>query len=269
MVDDMSELSSHFWEVFFDVYEALPRQGPGNRDSAAKALALCPGLPPSPSILDMGCGVGGQTIYLASLTTGTIVAIDQRVPFIEKLSRTVAERGLSNRIRPLVGDMRQPAFPHESFDIIWSEGALYNIGIENALRVCRPLLRQGGHLAFTDAVWRKEDPPAEVRAIFDSDYPTMGQAADIVATIERCGFELLGHFAIPDQAWWDTFYTPMQERVQLLRGKYTGDDEALALLDKIGGETEIHRKYSAYYAYEFFVSRRADISRSPPARRSG
>jgi SAM-dependent methyltransferase len=59
-------------------------------------------------------------------------------------------------VRPMVGDMAQPEMPPESFDLIWSEGALYNIGIENALRICHGLLHPGGYLAFTDAVWRKE-----------------------------------------------------------------------------------------------------------------
>ncbi|MCG8423034.1 MAG: methyltransferase domain-containing protein [Proteobacteria bacterium] len=252
----MDEPTPRFWEVFFEVYEALPRQGPGNRDCAARALGLCGELPASPSVLDMGCGVGGQTIHLAELTTGTIVAIDSHAPSIDQLNRTVAERRLSHRIRPMVGDMGQPAVPPESFDLIWSEGALYNIGIEKALRICYTLLRRGGYLAFTDAVWRKEDPPAEVRAGFDLEYPTMGWTADIVAAIERSGFALLGHFAIPDEAWWDDFYTPMERRVQELRSKHAQDAEALAVLDLIGQEIEIHRMYSDYYAYEFFVVRR-------------
>jgi hypothetical protein len=55
----MNELTPHFWDVFFEVFEALPRQGPGNRACAARALGLCRDLPPSPTVLDMGCGVGG------------------------------------------------------------------------------------------------------------------------------------------------------------------------------------------------------------------
>lgn len=38
---DMSEPNQRFWELFFELYEGLPRQGPGNRACAAKALDLC------------------------------------------------------------------------------------------------------------------------------------------------------------------------------------------------------------------------------------
>ena len=101
----MADPSQRSWEVFFEVYEALPRQGPGNRDCAVRALGLCRDLPASPSVLDMGCGVGGQTLHLAELTSGSIIAIDSHAPWIDQLYRTVVERGLLHRVQPMVGDM--------------------------------------------------------------------------------------------------------------------------------------------------------------------
>jgi len=256
----MTEPTPRFWEIFFDLYEGLPRQGPGNRACAEKALGLCRDLPPVPAVLDLGCGVGGQTLHLGALLPGAIIAaIDSHAPSIERLRATVAERGLSDRVRPMVGDMAKPEMPPESHDLIWSEGALYNLGIEKALRICRGLLRPDGHLAFTDAVWRKVNPPPEVRASFDLDYPTMGRVADVMAAIDRTGFSLEGHFTLPDEAWWDDFYTPMERRIEVLRGKYAGDAEALAVLDQLAQEPEMHRRHSDYYAYEFFVARRTGV----------
>jgi SAM-dependent methyltransferase len=252
----VSETPPRFWEIFFEVYEHLPRQGPGNRACAAKALDLCRGLPPSPAILDLGCGVGGQTLHLAALTSGSIVALDRHAPSIERLRATVAARGLTGRVRPMVGDMARPGFPPESFDLVWSEGALYNIGLENALRVCLGLLRPAGHLAFTDAVWRKDDPPPAVKASFDLDDPSMGTVRDVVAAIDRSGLSLVGHFTLPDEAWWDDFYTPMERRLEALRARYAADPEALTVLESLAREPEMHRSYAGYYAYEFFVARR-------------
>lgn len=255
----MNEPSPRFWPVFFELFESLPRQGAGNQASAARALALCGDLPPAPAVLDVGCGVGGQTLHLAELLPGaSITALDSHAPSIDRLRATVAARGLARRIQPVVGDMAEPGLPPASFDLVWSEGALYNIGIANALRVCRGLLRPGGYLAFTDAVWRKENPPPEVRASFEDDYPTMGRVPDVLAEIERGGFSLIGHFTLPDEAWWDDFYTPMERRIEELRGKYEDDEEALAVLDQLAQEPEMHRRHSGYYAYEFFVARRME-----------
>ncbi|WP_285905793.1 SAM-dependent methyltransferase [Pseudodesulfovibrio pelocollis] len=254
----MSEPSPRFWPIFFELYESLPRQGPGNRDCAAKAIALCHDLPPVAAVLDLGCGVGGQTLHLAELTSGNIVAMDSHAPNIDRLRATVAKRGLAERIRPVVGDMADPGLPPASFDLVWSEGALYNIGMDNALDICRRLLRIGGYLAFTDAVWREDDPPAEVKAGFEMDYPTMGQVPAILAAIEKHGFSLIGHFALPDKAWWTDFYTPMETGINKLRSKYADDDDALAVLAQLAQEPEMHRKYSEYYAYEFFVALRKE-----------
>jgi len=252
----MNQPGPRFWEIFFEVYENLPRQGPGNRTCAARALRLCRELPQCPALLDLGCGVGGQTLQLAELTSGSIVAIDSHAPSIERLRAAIAGRGLSQRVSAIVGNMAHPGQPLGAFDLIWSEGALYNIGLRDALRVCHGLLRPGGYLAFTDAIWRKENPPPEVKAGFDLDYPGMGWREDDVAAVRECGFELVGHFTLPDEAWWDDFYTPMETRIAELRGKYAGDAETLAVLDQLAAEPEMHRRHSDFYAYEFFVARR-------------
>jgi SAM-dependent methyltransferase len=252
----MNESSPRFWSLFFELYESLPRQGPGNRECAARALALCRDLPVAPEVLDLGCGVGGQTLHLAELTSGSIVALDIHAPSIDRLRAAVAKRGLAGRIRPLVGNMAETGLLPASFDLIWSEGALYNIGITNAVRLCGGLLRRGGYLAFTDAVWRTDSPPPEIKASFDADYPSMGRVPDVQAAIERGGLSLIEHFTIPDRAWWDDFYTPMESQIQEMRRKYAGDEEAVAVLDQLARETDMHRKYSRCYAYEFFIARK-------------
>ena len=186
------------------------------------------------------------------------MALDSHAPSIERLRATVDVQGLAERIQPMVGDMAEPGMPPASFDLVWSEGALYNIGIEKALRICHGLLRPSGYLAFTDAVWRRDNPPPEVKTSFEADYPAMGRVPDVLAAIERSSFSLIGHFTLPDESWWKDFYTPMEIRIEELRGKYGADDEALAVLDQLAQEPEMHRRYSDCYAYEFFVARRVE-----------
>ena len=251
----MAEPTERMEKLFFEVFESLPRQGPGSRSSAKRALDLCAGLPASPAVLDLGSGAGAQTFHLAELTTGTITAIDNHAPNIERLRAEVTERGLGERIRPLVGDIGKPKHAPESFDLIWSEGALYNIGIEEALRLYHPVVKPGGFFAFTEAVWRKENPPPEVKAAFE-DYAGMGSARDVLTKIEASDFSLVDHFTLSYEDWWDDFYTPMERRIEELRGKHAGDAEALGVLDQLAHEPEMHRRYLDYYAYEFFAVRR-------------
>lgn len=257
-------------DLFFELFQGLPRQGPGLKACTARALALCRDLPAAPTVLDLGCGSGAQTMHLAALLPAArIVAVDLHPPLIQRLRDEVARQGLAGRIEPHVVDMARLrdhraalGLPVEGADLIWSEGALYHLGLGPALQLCRDLLRPGGCLAFTDAVWCRDDPPPEVRAAFEADYPGMGRVEDDLAQLRDAGFDLLGHFTLPDAAWWEDFYTPMQARIAELRLRHAGDAEALTMLDALALEPEMHRRHGNGYAYEFFVARRP--LRHPP-----
>jgi SAM-dependent methyltransferase len=252
----MNEPTPRYWEVFFEVYEFLPRQGPGNRASAERALALCHDLPASPHVLDLGCGVGGQTLHLAECLDGSIVAIDNHAPSIARLTAALARRELLHRVSASVADMSNAELPTAGFDLVWSEGALYNLGLDHAFRLCHRLLRRGGYLAFTEPVWRRDGAPPEVKATFDLDYPAMGGTEEVLSALERSGFEVRDRFTLPEEAWWEDFYTPMERRIEALRRQHAADAEALAILDQLGQEPEMHRRHAEYYDYEFFVARR-------------
>ena len=69
--------------LFFEVHAGLPREGPGDRSSTARALDLARPLPAAPQVLDIACGPGAQTIDLAALLPqATITAVDLHEPFV-------------------------------------------------------------------------------------------------------------------------------------------------------------------------------------------
>lgn len=252
----MEDSTSAEFALFFEVFEGLPRQGPGSFACTERALRLCDGLPKAPAVLDLGCGGGAQTLDLAELTQGDITALDSHAPLIEQLQAKVAERDLQARVHPIVGDMAKPEFAPGRFDLIWSEGALYNIGIDVALKLYHDLLKAQGYMAFTEAVWREANPPEEVVAMF-ADYPAMGDVDNVIATIAQSGFKLVDHFPLPNEAWIEEFYAPMEQRIGALRKKYSDDPQALATLDDIAKEPALHRRHPDSYGYEFFVVQRA------------
>lgn len=253
----MDDMNPRRMALFLELFEALPRQGPGRRDCTARALALCGNLPEAPAILDLGCGVGAQTLHLAEMTSGRIVAVDSNPGCAAGLRAAVAARGLGDRVTVVEGDMGALSLAAASFDLVWSEGALYNLGLDRAFEIARGLLRPGGYLAFTDAVWLSPDPPPAVRALF-AEYPGMGDVAAVLSRLERFGFAVQGDFVLPDSAWWDDFYTPMLARLAAMRARYAGDAEALEILEGLAEEPEMHRLNSAHYGYAFFVARRGE-----------
>ena len=123
-------------EILFEMHQNLTRQGPGSADSTKKAFELLKNLPEAPKILDIGCGSGNQTITLAELSAGDITAIDIHQPFLDQLSNQAKEKGLSGRIKPQNMSMLQLNFKSKTFDLIWSEGAIYIMGFIEGLINC-------------------------------------------------------------------------------------------------------------------------------------
>ena len=240
-------------DIFFELHKDLPREGPGDAASTLKAFRMMVNLPSQPRILDIGCGPGMQTLDLAKHTDGIILATDNHQPFLDELQKQVERAGLADRITVKNESMFDLNFEANSFDIVWSEGAIYIIGFENGLKKVRPLLRTGGYAAMTEASWLKPNPPDEVLRFWQKEYPGMKSVEGNLESLARAGYREVGHFTLLDSCWWDGYFNPLQKRVTMLREKYADDAEALRLLDENDTEMELFRKYSDYYGYVFYV----------------
>jgi ubiquinone/menaquinone biosynthesis C-methylase UbiE len=250
-------MSSRAKEVFLEIHSGIPKEGPGDSQSTGRAFSQLVGLPPRPRILDIGCGPGRQTLDLASLTDGQITAVDAHEAYLIALDTKAKQKGLSDRVHSLRADMNALAFADSTFDVIWAEGSIYIIGFENGLRRWKPLLRSGGWFAATELSWVKPYPPDEAKQFWAKAYPAMKSLADNLKVIERCGYVSIDHFALPESAWWEGFYEPIEQKLVSMRQKYTDDAEALLMIRATQAEIDIYRKYSDYYAYVFYVMRAA------------
>jgi ubiquinone/menaquinone biosynthesis C-methylase UbiE len=244
-------------QIYYQIFEALPRQGPGDERSTKRAFHKLAGLPEHPEILDVGCGTGMQTLVLAKLSTGNITALDNHAPFIEKLKRNARRAGYAERIRCVVGDMNSMNFPKGSFDVIWSEGAAYIMGFNNALKAWRPLLRPKGYMALSELVWFKKKAPQEIEDFFAREYPYMKYYEHIFPIIESAGYKMIDYFPLPGKSWWTDYYTPVEKKLAEMRRKYQNNKKAQAIFDSFQLEIDMHRKYSKYYGYGFYIMQKA------------
>lgn len=245
--------------IFWEIHTGLPREGPGDDESTRKAFRLAGDLPARPRILDIGCGPGAQTIALARISGGTITAIDTHQPFLDELARRAKEGGLADRIAPLNASMFALPFEPESFDLIWSEGAIYFLGFRAGLDQWRQFLTARGYLAVTEPCWLRADIPKEVGE-FWAGYPGMSAIEDNLSVIAASGYEHVGHFLLPEASWWAGYYTPMERRIETLREKYKDDLAALAEIAESQAEIDMYRAhadhYGSTYGYAFFVMRK-------------
>jgi cyclopropane fatty-acyl-phospholipid synthase-like methyltransferase len=243
-------------EIFFEIFESLPRQGPGDEASTEKAFRMLSGLPESPEILDVGCGSGSQTLVLAGLTEGNITAVDNHAPFIKTLELNIRQAGYADRVNCIVADMASMDFDHETFDLVWSEGAANIMGFGNALDARKLLLRPNGYMAVSELVWFKEQAPQEIRDYFEEVYPDIEYYKDIFPTVKTAGYDVMDYFPLPDESWWTDYYTPAEKKIAELRKKYP-DEDARQIFDSFQLEMDMHKKYSEYYGYGFYIMQKA------------
>lgn len=246
------------FERFLEVYGTLPRAGPGGDAHTLRALGLVPGRRPR-TVLDLGCGPGAQTACLAqALPDAQILALDILAPTVERANRRLAEAGVTHRARADVGDMSAPPVAPASQDLIWCEGAIYNLGVTEALRAWRPLLAPGGTVAFTEPVWLTGAPPDELVAWWHAEYPALSDDDGVLARIEAAAHRTVASFVLPASAWWDEYYAPMQDRVDALRARRPDDPAAAEVAARATEEIDTFRRFGEHYSYAFFLVQPSD-----------
>ncbi len=243
--------------AFFAIHCDLPREGPGNRPSLLRALELVGALGEAPKVLDIGCGPGQQTIELArQLPEASITAIDLHQPFLDSLRDSASAAGVSAKIDTLNADMGDLAshFEESTIDLIWSEGAAYNLGLERALREWQPLLSPRGRIALTEPVYLSDDPPDSVTEMFE-DYPGMQSIPVCRDLVSRSGYHLLGDFVLPHEAWTQSYYAPLAERLDLLEARFEPGSPEHGVLQEHRQEIANYERHSEHYGYCFLVMR--------------
>jgi len=240
-------------KVFFEIHSDNPREGPGDFDSTKRAFESLNNLPKNPVLLDIGCGPGKQTFDLLEISNIKISAVDNYQPYLDSIEEKVKIKNLENRLKVSNQDMTNLDFEQERFDIIWSEGALYFLGFQDGLKRCHQLLKDKGYLAVTELVYTVSNPPNAVVEYFGSEYPDINNIAGKIELIRKEGFGLISHFTLPESAWLDSYYLPIEKEIPRLHKKYQGNEVALSVFEGFKNEVDFYKKYSKFYGYEFFI----------------
>jgi ubiquinone/menaquinone biosynthesis C-methylase UbiE len=239
-------------DIFFEIHENLPKKGYGRNKYTRRAFRMLP-RSDKPRILDIGCGSGAPTIELARLSQGEIIGIDIHQPSLDRLTQKIEAAGLGHRVKTVNRSMFEIDFPEESFDIIWAEGSIFIISLERGLVEWRRFLKPGGFMAVHEAVWLRTDPPQEIHDYWKSMYPGIKTTDENLRLISGCGYDIIGHFQLPEDAWWNEYYGPLEDRIKELRKKYSDDPAAIKQLDREQLEIDMFKKYQRWYGSAFFL----------------
>jgi SAM-dependent methyltransferase len=143
-----------------EIHESL--QGQGGLFLAAD-MARMLSLRKEMCVLDLACGAGVSSIYLAEAFGVTVYAVDEVLPAFA--AQRAAEIGIADRLVALVADARDLPFCPEFFDAVFCMNSLFYFGTDDLypLHLLR-FVKPGGEIVIGSPCYRdelSEDTPEE------------------------------------------------------------------------------------------------------------
>ena len=245
------------FQLLVDLHKRAKRQGPGGDVETRKAIGLAMLDPSTPlKAADIGCGTGASTIQLARLLNAKITAIDFLPEFIEVLKGNAENEGLSKKINPLVCSMENLQFDDEEYDVIWSEGAIYNIGFEKGINDWRRFLKPGGVLVVSEITWTTSDRPFEIQKYWEAEYPEIDTASSKINILEKNGYSPVAYFVLPERCWLENYYRPLQNSFAEFIVRNANNENAQAIVEAEKKEIFLYEKFKKHYSYGVYIARK-------------
>ncbi len=244
-------------QLLIDLHKDGPRQGPGGDDETRLAVALS-GLKGTANlkIADIGCGTGASTLVLARELGAHVTAVDFSPEFLAKLEDAAGRAGVADRITTLSASMAALPFAEASYDAIWSEGAIYNMGFAAGIDSWRKYLKPYGILAVSELTWLTAQRPEELQAHWAREYPEVDTASGKMAVLERLGFTPVGYFPLPERCWLDNYYRPMQQRFSGYLNRHEKSEAARAIVAAEEAEISLYERHEAFVSYGYYIARK-------------
>jgi len=237
--------------ALFAFFERMPRQGPGSADvTAALYRRFWPMLPEIPAAADMGCGSGAAGLVLAELGA-LVTGVDIHRPFLDAFEKRAHEHGLGDRVSLIQASMTESGIGDKSLDLVWSEGAVFTVGFEVALKEFARLLKSGGLAVVSESTWLRNDAPPELKDFWTEAYPGMGTVAGNLDIAGAAGWRFLHADVLDPEVWEQGFYGPMEHLIADIEAGHDDDLKAIARDSTI--EIEMFRRYHDYVGYVFYV----------------
>jgi ubiquinone/menaquinone biosynthesis C-methylase UbiE len=243
------------FRLLIDLHKEGMRQGPGGDAQTELALELARIDRKAPlKLADIGCGTGASTLLLAKHLNAQITAVDFLPEFLENLTVRAKQAGVADRISTLACSMDELPFADEELDIIWAEGAIYNIGFEKGVSEWRKFLKTGGVLVASEITWTTDSRPSEIQEHWDAEYPEIDVASSKIMVLEKCGYSPIGYFVLPEDCWLEEYYAPMQSRFEEFLSRRGNSEEAKAIVHAEKKEIDLYRRYKAFYSYGVYIA---------------
>lgn len=244
------------FNLIAEYYSNIERQGPGSPEMTIKALSFIENLTSESKIVDLGCGTGGQTMILAQNIPGNITGIDLFPTFIDLFNSNARKLKLEDRVKGVIGSMDNLSYKAEELDMIWSEGAIYNIGFERGFKEWKQFLKPGGYLAVTEVSWFTNDRPVEIQEFWNDAYPEIDTIPNKILQMQKAGYIPVASFILPESCWIENFYKPQISARENFLKKHKGNKTVEEFIARERYEEQLYNRYKNYYGYVFYIGKK-------------
>lgn len=155
--------------------------------------------------------------------------------------------------------MENLPFEDEEYDVIWSEGAIYNMGFEKGVIDWNRYLKVGGLLVVSEITWISNSRPLEVQQYWEKEYPEIDVSSSKIKILEKNGYSPIGYFVLPEHCWLDNYYQPMQNNFQDFLMRNGNSEDARAIVEAENKEIELYKKYKNYYSYGVYIAKKLHL----------
>ena len=237
---------------FYQAYRDLDRLSPGSEDTTLKAIEKIDiNINDKLYVLDIACGVGTSTIQLAKyFKNAEIESFDLFKHYIKLLDEKITENALEDRVFSGVGDMKNPDFANEEFDIIFCEASVEIMGFKKALDEWRRLLRSDGYAVISDISWISK-PSRESIQFWKNIYGEIDTIQNKIGQIESAGYEFVDYVIVP-KCDWEDYYQKLEKNLNSL----SSDKSAKDFVKQLKKEINHYRTHSDDYSYVFYVMKK-------------
>jgi ubiquinone/menaquinone biosynthesis C-methylase UbiE len=199
----------------------------GGRNATVR-LAQLAQINGSERVLDVGCGIGGPSRYLASKFGCQVTGLDLTADFVALAGMLAQRTRLSDKVSYRQGDALDMPFADASFDLVWSQNAAMNIADRDRLYgEMRRVLTPAGRLALQEiAAGPGGEPFYPTPWASDKSISFLVTPQATRAALERIGFRAV--------AWQDTTEEALQQQMARTKALETGSLPPLGLHIVIG-----------------------------------
>jgi ubiquinone/menaquinone biosynthesis C-methylase UbiE len=196
--------------------------------NATMRLAQLAQINGSERVLDVGCGIGGPSRYLASRFGCRVTGLDLTADFVALAGMLAQRTRLSDKVSYRQGDALDMPFADASFDLVWSQNAAMNIADRDRLYgEMRRVLTPSGRLALQEiAAGPGGEPFYPTPWASDKSISFLVTPEATRAALERIDFRVV--------AWQDTTEEALQQQMARTKALETGSLPPLGLHIVIG-----------------------------------